>query len=513
MPHRPISRPPLAPWLPCVLILVLCACCADEGMRPPNGDVRLCEVEPDTIDFGTVETGEIVDTMAIVTNTGEEPFTCFISEDSRHYEIVSTAGPDTLLHGDRLVAAIRFRPDTVGEAPCRIATGCAACGEILCTGIGVELSICAIEPAIYDFGTITAGEHRDTTFTIHNAGDGIIRGEIRESSEYYSILAGAGPYAIGADESLAVTVRYEPLTAGFHHCTIETGTATCTDVMCNGFGEYRWQMIESGTTEDLFGVWGSSSTDVLAVGSAGTVVRYDGSSWKVTRNIAPLTLYDVWGTTAYDIFVVGAARTLLHYNGSSWGFMPSPAAGDLFGLDGAAWNNVFAAGTGAIHYDGTAWSTSLESNHSLNDIWMCSPVEAYAVDSDGIIHHLRDGTWSTIDLHLHGARLNAVWGTGPNDIFVVSADGDIYHFDGTNWLRSYTTIYYELIVVWGSAPDDVFAAGRYLTILHYNGDDWTILRRDGTWEDYFRDIWGSSESDVFFVGTNGTIYHYGSYIQ
>lgn len=497
----------------CALIVLLFACCTDEGIRPSNGDKPLCEIEPSSIDFGAVETGEIVDTLVTVSNTGEIPFTCRISADSPHYEIICVTGPDTLSQGECLAVTIRFQPDAVGTLPCRIETDCGACGDIACTGFGIELSVCDIEPQTLEFDTLTIGEYLDGSFSVSNTGAGIIRGEIGESSEHYSIVTGGGPYAIGAGESVTVTVRYEPLTDDRHESTIETGTAACPGVTCTGNGKYIWQIIESGTSADLYGVWGSSSNDVIAVGSGGTIVRYNGSSWNVTSSITSFTLYDVWGSASYDIFVVGAARTLLHHNGYSWGFMNSPAAGDLYCIEGTAWNNVFAGGFGAIHYNGSVWSTSLGADRSMTDIWVYSATEAFTVDSLGNVLHYDGANWSEIDFAVHTC-LSGIWGSSPNDIFVLSAEGDVYHFNGEKWLRMHIGYFYsDFNSIWGSAPDDVYVVGQYFTVLHYDGAEWRMILRDGTWEDTFYGVWGSSENDVFFVGTGGVVYHYGSLIH
>ena len=42
-------------------------------------------------------------------------------------------------------------------------------------------------------------------------------------------------------------------------------------------GDGRWQVVESGTTVSLQAVWGSSASDVWAVGDKGTILRFDGS--------------------------------------------------------------------------------------------------------------------------------------------------------------------------------------------------------------------------------------------
>ncbi len=40
-----------------------------------------------------------------------------------------------------------------------------------------------------------------------------------------------------------------------------------------------WTSMSSGVTDTLYGVWGSSGTDVFTVGSNGTILRYNGTGW------------------------------------------------------------------------------------------------------------------------------------------------------------------------------------------------------------------------------------------
>ncbi len=501
----------LAVGLLCGLIALLHESCTDDSLNPPPPEIK-CELSPSSIDFGTVETGEFIDSVVTIKNRGETTFICDFHVGSRHYEIFGTRGSDTLEADDRIDIIVRFRPDTIGTVPCTIETGCSDCSDITCTGVGIELSLCDIEPSILDFGALVVGEQAERSFVLRNSGEGVIIGSIAENSEQYSIVAGEGPYALHAGESVTVTVRYEPLEAGTHIVWIETGTATCADVTCTGTGEYVWQKLECGTGEDLHGVWGSSGNDVIAVGANGVIVRFNGTTWSRVGSGTTLPLYAVWGTAGYDIFVAGASRTLLHHNGYSWGFMNNPAAGDILGVAGSAWDDVFAVGNGIIHYDGSEWGISLGTGWSLQDICMLSENEAYAVDKSGTILRF-DGTgWNPMGSGIY-TPLTGIWASSSDDIFVVGTDGNIYHFDGEMWRRMFSGLYSGLNAVWGSAPDDVYAVGQYFTVLHYDGGTWEMILRDGTWRDYFHDVWGSSGGDVFMAGTGGAIYHYGMYIH
>ncbi|MBT3362097.1 MAG: hypothetical protein HN929_07500 [Chloroflexi bacterium] len=68
----------------------------------------------------------------------------------------------------------------------------------------------------------------------------------------------------------------------------------------------------------LNSVWGSSSTDVFAVGLYGSVIHYDGCVWTVMDDGTDEDLYGVWGSSAYNVFAVGNRGTILHYDGSTW---------------------------------------------------------------------------------------------------------------------------------------------------------------------------------------------------
>ncbi|MFQ5826374.1 MAG: PKD domain-containing protein, partial [Dehalococcoidia bacterium] len=67
------------------------------------------------------------------------------------------------------------------------------------------------------------------------------------------------------------------------------------------------------TTNPLYGVWGSSATDVFAVGIGGTIVHYNGTSWSAMSSGTTDLLWGVWGSSATDVFAVGIGGIILHY--------------------------------------------------------------------------------------------------------------------------------------------------------------------------------------------------------
>ena len=52
-------------------------------------------------------------------------------------------------------------------------------------------------------------------------------------------------------------------------------------------------------------VWGTSGTDVFAVGQGGTILHYDGTTWSEMESVAANCLHGIWGSSSTDVFAVG----------------------------------------------------------------------------------------------------------------------------------------------------------------------------------------------------------------
>jgi len=117
-----------------------------------------------------------------------------------------------------------------------------------------------------------------------------------------------------------------------------------------------WSTMTSGTTTSLHAVWGSSSSDVFAVGLSGTILHYDGSSWSTMTSGTTEGLNGVWGSSSSDVFAVGWNGTIVHYDGSSWSTMTSGTTEGFLGVWGSSSSDVFAVGWNGtiVHYTGQA---------------------------------------------------------------------------------------------------------------------------------------------------------------
>jgi hypothetical protein len=102
------------------------------------------------------------------------------------------------------------------------------------------------------------------------------------------------------------------------------------------------------TTNNLNGIDGTSASELTAVGDAGTIVHWDGTSW--SPRISPTTqnLTSVYVATPNDAYAVGDVGTLLHWDGLAWSSMASPTQVNLTAVAGTGPDDVLAGGLAGI---------------------------------------------------------------------------------------------------------------------------------------------------------------------
>lgn len=125
-------------------------------------------------------------------------------------------------------------------------------------------------------------------------------------------------------------------------------------------GTLEWTNVDSRSSAALRALWGSSASDIWAVGDVGTIrhlTNTTASEWTITPSPTREDLYGLWGSAADDVWAVGAAGAILHYDGKGWSEVlaafPAGQKPDLRGVWGSAKNDVWIVGDGVtLHYDG-----------------------------------------------------------------------------------------------------------------------------------------------------------------
>jgi hypothetical protein len=262
------------------------------------------------------------------------------------------------------------------------------------------------------------------------------------------------------------------------------------------------------------GVWAASCTDVFAVGMAGSITHYNGSSWSAMTSNTPYPLYSVWGSSDSDVFAVGGTAgtsVIMRYNGSTWSAMTAPFSSILRGVWGTSGSDVFAVGYGGtiLHYNGTAWSAMTSNTlENLNGVWGTSGSNVYAVGSGGTVVRYDGFVWTVVENGIYNP-LNAVWGSSANDIFAVVNSGQVIHSsNGINWTLMPGTPSGSLNGIWGSSATNVFVVNSNGSPYVYNGSTWRAMTCDTSVALY--GVGGINGGDIYAVGLSGTILHYGS---
>lgn len=294
----------------------------------------------------------------------------------------------------------------------------------------------------------------------------------------------------------------------------------------------------------LMAVWGSGPSDVWAVGSAGAVIRWDGTKWTSMPTNRKETLRAVWGTGPSEIIAAASTAVILRSGGASSGpatWTPLPnvtndrETGAVFTMWGAGAGDV-RIGTRSFYVTapngdsnlaniaskttvdgGVGWATTLGSATVLgmwgasgDDLWVVGDNSFYVPYQRGYTAHgvranaTKPYTWTEIDSQ-SAVALEGVWGSSANDLWAVGSVGTIRHASAasTQWDIVASPTRSTLHRVWGSGPNDVWAVGDDATILHYDGKTWTasvVSLPVGKKRPALYGLWGNAKDDVWAVG-------------
>lgn len=86
---------------------------------------------------------------------------------------------------------------------------------------------------------------------------------------------------------------------------------------------------------------GSDRNSVWAVGTNGTIVKWNGLAWSAQPSGTTEWLRSVWGTDANNIWAVGNNGSMVKWNGSDWFAQNSGTSQHLLGVWGSDSNNVW----------------------------------------------------------------------------------------------------------------------------------------------------------------------------
>ncbi|MCP4599091.1 MAG: hypothetical protein GY847_00875 [Proteobacteria bacterium] len=294
--------------------------------------------------------------------------------------------------------------------------------------------------------------------------------------------------------------------------------------------ETETDSLSPGKHEDmeLIAIWGSSGTDIYAVGTSGFVVHYNGEAWTENPLDIEGDLLAIWGDSASDVFVVGTRGIVFHFDGSSWSQMESNTEVTLRAIWGDSATSVFAVGDEGtiVHFDGLQWNR-MESGvtHVLLDIWGSSATDVYTVggvDRDGSILHHDGEDWMEIVLDLKSdfpstnIAVYCILGFSRERIYITAHSAGfafdgcegfrVAEFDGLEWNEIYENgcLWTRPSVIWGSSKDDLYllAPGdnRHIRFRKDEWFEWSEYDLFGVSSTRFMGVWGTSKDNIYTTG-------------
>jgi len=177
----------------------------------------------------------------------------------------------------------------------------------------------------------------------------------------------------------------------------------------------------SGTTHNLYTIWGSGAGGLFAAGDAGTILHYDVNGWIQMESPTASALRDLWSVPGEDVFAVGDGGTILRYKDQVWTPMTSGVTANLHAVWGTSTQNVYAVGDGGtvLKYSGLTWEQlDTGTEQDLLGVWVDPGGSVAVVGRNGtFLTHTSD--WNAIPMPAAGDLVD-VWGTSLGDLHVVS---------------------------------------------------------------------------------------------
>lgn len=242
----------------------------------------------------------------------------------------------------------------------------------------------------------------------------------------------------------------------------------------------QWEAIDysQGTLE---GIYGFGPDDIWAVGDAGglgaLITHWDGGAWRTWKLEQYERLFAIWGTSSSNLYAVGWSGTILHYNGNRWSKMESGTEKTLYDIWGVSPDDVYAVGYDPPTARGimlslteNGWETFIETDlqpsplrphGKLRSVWGFDKDNIYVTGTTTF--QLHSGNWQKVYLPVDLTAIEMIRGNNMANIFLVGHFGLIIHRNGLNW-RLMEQFFHQpgagvLSGVW-SSDEQVFIVGR-----------------------------------------------------
>ncbi|MFN0151285.1 MAG: choice-of-anchor D domain-containing protein [bacterium] len=207
--------------------------CGTILLRGAGGPPPVCAVSPASLDFGTVVVGDTLTLEFEMTNQGGGLLEGSVSLPLACRDFFFSGGVSySLGPAQSQTFTIRFQPIFQNTQICTIEIGSRGCSDIPIVGFGEPFPRCEIDSLTLDFGDVAIGASADRSIVVWNAGGGVLFGVpfIDDICPQFT-LVGNPSFALAADETTSITVRFEPNILGITSCALDLGNPECFDLV------------------------------------------------------------------------------------------------------------------------------------------------------------------------------------------------------------------------------------------------------------------------------------------
>ncbi|HVJ19954.1 MAG TPA: tetratricopeptide repeat protein [Polyangiaceae bacterium] len=133
--------------------------------------------------------------------------------------------------------------------------------------------------------------------------------------------------------------------------------------------------------------WTAGYTGEVEPGDSSTFLHWDGTRWEEQRVSVP-GVRALSGTASNDVWAVGTWGRIFHYDGRNWAPSPSPAQRTLYEVHAAARDDVWALGDDGliIRFDGKQWSAAQPTWPRLTALSTTPSRELWTLNAGTILH-------------------------------------------------------------------------------------------------------------------------------
>ncbi|GEM_PF-3085453 len=275
-----------------------------------------------------------------------------------------------------------------------------------------------------------------------------------------------------------------------------------------------WLLETGGPVRDVHAFAGVPGVLQLLVGQKGLVAQFGPTGMKPYDHKA--TTADLWDiaitpnndVTKIHAVAVGVQGTVLELDQGAWKKTPFPIPFTLKAV-AADGNGGYIVGASTSVYrrnkGAATWTPAGSLGQVINDTAFIGAGKYLVIGNSGKNAEVTSNALIK-KTDVSQFALRSAWALGPKDVWMVGDQATIAHFNGSTWKESSKPFTQHLRGVWAANSQDVFAVGLLGTMARYDGKTWKPM--DGPKGIDWYAVWGTDPNDVYAAGKGGILARY-----